>query len=93
MSSRAYFRLEGQRLHDRPWTTSRTTPGISGAFPEFTYGTPSTSSNLVFVWDGALVSPDGSLILVERESSRPVPLHIHGHLAERPTCWAGASRW
>ncbi len=47
----------------------------------FRYVVNGIGNGLVFEWDGAAVGPDGALVLIEAELTRPVPLHIQGHVA------------
>tara|TARA_B100000029_G_C16787850_1_gene671857 strand:- start:75 stop:425 length:351 start_codon:yes stop_codon:yes gene_type:complete len=37
--------------------------------------------SLTFVWDGAAISDNGEIILIEEEISKPVDLHIQGHVS------------
>lgn len=60
-----------------PYLPSSFVP-ISG---HFQYPVPETAGTLVFDWDGAAIGPSDEVVLVEEEFSRPVVLHIQGHVA------------
>lgn len=62
---------------------------ISG---EFTVPDGSDGNSLRFVWDGAALEPDGSVVLIEDELSNIVPIHIHGHLARAALMNAAGER-
>jgi hypothetical protein len=51
---------------------------ISGTF---SYTVDGVANSLRFDWDAAAVGPNGDLILVEKELTRPVVLHIQGHVS------------
>ena len=50
---------------------------ISGKFTLTTH----KYDDMVFIWDGAAISSDGKLILIEEELCTPVDLHIQGHVS------------
>lgn len=47
---------------------------------KFSYQVPGNGT-MTFVWDGAAMAPDGSLVLIEEELTAPVNMHIQGHVA------------
>lgn len=51
---------------------------ISGTF---SYTVGGVANPLRFDWDAAAIGPNGDLILVEKELTRPVVLHIQGHVS------------
>lgn len=56
-------------------------PGFIPISGHFEYRVPQAAGPLVFDWDGAAIGPSNEVVLVEEELSRPVVLHIQGHLA------------
>jgi hypothetical protein len=56
-------------------------PGFVPISPHFEYDLGTTVGRLVFDWDGAALGPDSELLLIEKELTRPVVLHIQGHVS------------
>lgn len=54
-------------------------PGFIRLSPHFEYDVGRGLGRLVFDWDGVAVGPGSELVLIEKELSRPVVLHVQGH--------------
>lgn len=65
------------RVAEAPYLGSGLRP-LSG---RFWYAIVGGREKLEFRWDGAAIGEDGSIVLVEKELTRPVVLHIQGHVA------------
>lgn len=63
-----------------PNATLRRDPGFRHMSGKFRFST-AQGHNLTFVWDGAAISDDGEVLLIEEEISKPVDLHVQGHVS------------
>ena len=67
-----------------PRTALRRDPDDSSTYtrisPKFTL-TTHRNEELKMMWDGAFLSSDGEIVLIEEERCRPVEIHIQGHVA------------
>ena len=62
-----------------PDATLRRDPRFTHISGRFRYQT-SENQPLTFIWDGAAISEDGNLLLIEEEICSPVDIHIQGHV-------------
>lgn len=56
-------------------------PGFVSLSPHFEYEVGPGLPRLSFDWDAAAIGPAAELLIVEKELTRPVALHIQGHVS------------